>query len=64
MPSKAKVSANSTKGKIEYTILPFVKCNRNLPKVVRSQFDYVTQGISKDIEFDYHLAGNRPLNFD
>ena len=29
-----------------------------------SLFDYVTQGISNDIEYEYVMLGNIELNFD
>lgn len=63
MPSKAKVSS-ITKGKIDYTILPFVKYQSDLSRAVVNQFDYVINGTSKDIEYDYHLPANKALNFD
>ena len=63
MPSKAKVT-NITKGKIDYTILPFVRYQSDLTRAIVNQFDYVLNGISKDIEFDYHLPPNKALKFD
>ena len=63
MLSKAKVT-NATKGKIDYAILPFVKYQSDLSRVIVNQFDYVLNGISKDIEFDYHLPPNKALNFN
>ena len=63
MPSKAKVT-NSVKGKADYITLPFVTYQRDLDKGVLSQFNYVINGTSKDIDIDYHLPPNKPLKFD
>jgi len=35
-----------------------------MPLPLLNEFDYATQGISSDIEFDYAMVSEAELNFD
>ena len=51
-------------GKIDYYTAPVVLNQANLAPATLSLFDYVTQGISSDIGFDYAMLDEIELNFD
>ena len=63
MLSCAKVNMERKGQSLAYTA-PLVKNEAELTKVDYINYNYATQGISSDIELDYHLAGNKQLNFD
>jgi len=63
MFSYAKVKDATGGQSVAYTA-PIVINRANIDRTNLNLFDYVTQGTSDDIEFDYAMPNNAELNFD
>jgi len=63
MLSYAKVKDATGGYSVAYTA-PIVINRANIDRTNLSLFDYVTQGTSNDIEYDYTMPSNVELNFD